>query len=189
MGLKAQDTSELFFNDVRVPTANVLGEPGKGFYYLMEGLAEERLIGACQYLAQAQLSFDLTLEFVKDRKIFGKKVADFQNTQFKLAEIRTELDITQTFIDQCVAAQNAGQLTAVDAAKAKYHTSELQVRAAALGVQLHGGAGYMDEYAISRQYTDAAISPIYAGTSEVMKMLISRDFLADDYEPFNTRNF
>lgn len=189
MGLKAQDTAELFFNDVRVPAANVLGEPGKGFYYLMEGLAEERLIGACQYLAQAQLSFDLTLEFVKARNIFGKKVAEFQNTQFKLAEIRTELDITQTFIDQCVAAQNAGQLTAVDAAKAKYHTSELQVKSAALGVQLHGGAGYMDEYAISRQYTDAAISPIYAGTSEVMKMLISRDFLAEDYEPFNTRNF
>ena len=140
-------------------------------------------------MAQAQLPFYLTLEFVKDRKIFGKKVADFQKTQFKLAEIRTELDITQTYIDQCVAAQNAGQLTAVDAAKANYHTSELQVKAAALGVQLHGGAGYMDEYAILRQYTDAAISRIYAGTSEVMKMLMSRDFLADDYEPFDTRNF
>lgn len=189
MGLKAQDTAELFFNDVRIPAANVLGEAGKGFYYLMEGLAEERLIGACQYLAQAQLSFDLTLQFVRERKIFGKTVADFQNTQFKLAELRTQLDITQTFIDQCVAAQNAGKLTPVDAAKAKYHTSELQVSAAAMGVQLHGGAGYMDEYPISRQYTDAAIAPIYAGSSEVMKMLISRDFLADDYEPFNTRNF
>lgn len=189
MGLKAQDTAELFFNDVRVPAANVLGEPGRGFYYLMEGLAEERLIGACQYLAQAQLSFDLTLDFVKQRNLFGKKVADFQNTQFKLAELRTELDIAQTFVDQCVAAQNAGVLTAIDAAKAKYHTSELQVRAAALGVQLHGGAGFMDEYPISRQYTDAAISPIYAGTSEVMKLIISRDILSDDYEPFNTRNF
>ncbi len=189
MGLKAQDTAELFFNDVRIPADNVLSEPGKGFYYLMEGLAEERLIGACQYLAQAQLSFDLTLAFVCERKLFGKKVADFQNTQFKLAELRTELDITQTFVDQCVAAQNAGQLTPVDAAKAKYHTSELQVRAAALGVQLHGGAGYMDEYPISRQYTDAAISPIYAGSSEVMKLIISRDFLRDDYAPFNRRNF
>jgi len=167
----------------------VLGEPGKGFYYLMEGLAEERLIGACQYLAAGQLSFDLTLEFVKERNIFGRKLADFQNSQFKLAELRTELDIAQTFIDQCVAAQNVGQLTAVDAAKAKFHTSELQVKAAAMGVQLHGGAGYMDEYAISRQYTDAAISPIYAGTSEVMKLIISRDFLKDDYEAFNTRNF
>ena len=155
----------------------------------MEGLAEERLIGACQYLSQAQLSFDLTLQFVKERNIFGKKVADFQNTQFKLAELRTDLDIAQTFVDQCVAAQNASLLTPVDAAKAKYHTSELQVRAAALGVQLHGGAGYMDEYAISRQYTDAAISPIYAGSSEVMKLLISREILKDDYDPFNARNF
>ncbi len=189
MGLKAQDTSELFFSNVRVPASHVLGEPGKGFYYLMEGLAEERLIGACQYLAAAQLSFDLTLEFVKERNIFGRKLAEFQNTQFKLAELRTELDIAQSFIDQCVAAQNAGQLSAVDAAKAKFHTSELQVRAAAMGVQLHGGAGYMDEYAISRQYTDAAISPIYAGTSEVMKLIISRDFLKGDYEAFNTRNF
>jgi acyl-CoA dehydrogenase len=129
------------------------------------------------------------LQFVKERNIFGKKVADFQNTQFKLAELRTDLDIAQTFVDQCVAAQNAGLLTPVDAAKAKYHTSELQVRAAALGVQLHGGAGYMDEYAISRQYTDAAISPIYAGSSEVMKLLISREILKDDYDPFNARNF
>jgi acyl-CoA dehydrogenase len=129
------------------------------------------------------------LQFVKERNIFGKKIADFQNTQFKLAELRTDLDIAQTFVDQCVAAQNAGLLTPVDAAKAKYHTSELQVRAAALGVQLHGGAGYMDEYAISRQYTDAAISPIYAGTSEVMKLLISRDIMKDDYDPFNARNF
>jgi alkylation response protein AidB-like acyl-CoA dehydrogenase len=129
------------------------------------------------------------LQFVKERNIFGKKVADFQNTQFKLAELRTDLDIAQTFVDQCVSAQNAGLLTPVDAAKAKYHTSELQVRAAALGVQLHGGAGYMDEYAISRQYTDAAISPIYAGSSEVMKLLISREILKDDYDPFNARNF
>ena len=189
MGLKAQDTAELFFNDVRVPAGNVLGEPGKGFYYLMEGLAEERLIGACMYLSQAQLSFDLTLEYVQQRKAFGKKIADFQNTQFKLAELRTQLDITQTFVDQCVSAQNAGQLSDIDAAKAKYYTSELQVQAAALGVQLHGGAGYMDEYPISRQYTDAAISPIYAGSSEVMKMIISRDFLKDDYRAFNTRNF
>ncbi len=189
MGLKAQDTSELFFNDVRIPADNVLGEPGKGFYYLMEGLAEERLIGACQYLAQAQLSFDLTLAFVKERKLFGQKVADFQNTQFKLAELRTELDFAQVFVDQCVVAQNAGKLSPVDAAKAKLCTSELQVKAAAVGVQMHGGAGFMDEYPISRQYTDAAIAPIYAGSSEVMKLIISRGFLKDDYEPFNTRNF
>ncbi|MFN2329308.1 MAG: acyl-CoA dehydrogenase family protein [Chromatocurvus sp.] len=189
MGLKAQDTAELFFNDLRVPKTNVLGEPGKGFIYLMEGLAEERLMGAAGYIASAQLSWDLTAAFVQERKAFGKPLAAFQNTQFQLADLRTRLDITQTYVDQCVEAFNAGVLTAVDAAKAKLATSELQVEAAAIGVQLHGGAGYMDEYPISRQYTDARISTIYAGTSEVMKIIISRDCLSADYVPFNTRNF
>src|SRR5210317_561614 len=189
MGLKAQDTAELFFNDVKVPKANVLGEPGKGFIYLMEGLAEERLMGAAGYIAAAQLSWDLAAAYVKERKAFGKPLAAFQNTQFKLAEMRTELDLAQTYVDQCVRAFNAGQLTAVDAAKAKLVTSELQIAAADLGVQLHGGAGYMDEYPISRQYTDARIATIYAGSSEVMKIIISRDCLADEYVPFNTRNF
>ena len=189
MGLKAQDTAELFFNDLKVPKDNVLGEPGKGFYYLMEGLAEERLIGACGYLAAGQLSWDLTAEYVRERKAFGKPLTAFQNTQFKLAELRTELDIAQTYVDQCVAAFNAGKLTAVDAAKAKLVTSELQLKAADIGVQLHGGAGFMDEYPISRQFTDARIAPIYAGTSEVMKIIISRDCLGEDYVPFNTRNF
>lgn len=189
MGLKAQDTAELFFNDVKVPKTNVLGEPGQGFVYLMQGLAEERLLGAVGYLASAQLSWDLTADYVKERKAFGKPVAAFQNTQFKLAEFRTELDIAQIYIDQCVRAFNAGSLTAVDAAKAKLYTSELQVRVAENGVQMHGGHGYMDEYPISRQYTDAKISTIYAGSSEVMKLIISRDCLGDDYVPFNTRNF
>ncbi len=189
MGLKAQDTAELFFNDVRVPKANVLGEPGKGFIYLMEGLAEERLMGAAGYIASAQLSWDLTAAFVQERKAFGKPLAAFQNTQFQLADLRTRLDIAQTYVDQCVEAFNAGALTAVDAAKAKLATSELQVEAAAIGVQLHGGAGYMDEYPISRQYTDARVSTIYAGSSEVMKIIISRDCLSADYVPFNTRNF
>jgi acyl-CoA dehydrogenase len=189
MGLKAQDTAELFFNNVRVPGENVLGEPGKGFIYLMEGLAEERLLGAMGYLAGAQLSWDLTADYVKERKAFGKPVAAFQNTQFKLAELRSELDIAQCFVDQCVAAFNRGELTAVAAAKAKLVTSELQVKVAMEGVQLHGGAGFMDEYPISRQLTDAMISPIYAGSSEVMKLIISRQCLGDDYVPFNTRNF
>ena len=134
LGLKAQDTSELFFTDVKVPKANVLGEPGKGFKYLMEGLAEERLIGAVGYIASAQLSWDLTLAYVKERKAFGKTLASFQNTQFKLAEMRTQLDFAQVYIDQCVAAFNAGQLTAVDAAKAKLACSELQVTMADLGL-------------------------------------------------------
>ena len=189
MGLKAQDTAELSFNDVKVPKSNVLGEPGQGFIYLMEGLAEERLIGAAGYLAAAQLSWDLTADYVKERKAFGKPLHHFQNTQFTMAELRTKLDITQVFIDQCVTSFRAGELTAVDAAKAKLVASELQVEAADIGVQLHGGAGYMDEYPISRQYTDARISPIYAGTSEVMKIIISRDCLSDDYSAFNSRNF
>jgi len=189
MGLKAQDTAELFFNDVGVPKENVLGEPGQGFIYLMKGLAEERLIGAAGYIASAQLSWDLTADYVKERKAFGKPLAAFQNTQFKLAEMRTELDIAQTYVDQCVRAFSAGQLTAADAAKAKLVCSELSVAAADLGVQLHGGAGYMDEYPISRQFTDSRINPIYAGSSEVMKIIISRDCLSDDYVPFNTRNF
>ena len=189
MGMKGQDTAELFFNDVRVPKENVLGEPGKGFIYLMEGLAEERLLGMIGYLAGAQLSWDLTADYVRERKIFGKPLSAFQNTQFKLAELRTELDHAQVYVDQCVSAFNAGQLTAVDAAKGKLYTSELQVKVAAEGVQLHGGHGYMDEYPISRQLTDAMISPIYAGSSEVMKLIISRDCLGDNYVPFNTRNF
>jgi acyl-CoA dehydrogenase len=189
MGLKAQDTSELFFNDVKVPKENVLGEAHKGFYYLMAGLAEERLMGAAGYVAGAQLSWNLTADYVKERKAFGKPLAAFQNTQFKLAELRTELDLAQVYVDQCVRSFNAGQLTAVDAAKAKLVTSELQVKVADIGVQMHGGNGYMDEYPISRQFTDARISPIYAGSSEVMKIIISRDCLSDDYVPFNTRNF
>jgi len=189
MGLKGQDTAELFFNNVKVPKANVLGEPGKGFIYLMEGLAEERLLGMIGYLSAAQLSWDLTLEFVKERKVFGKNLSQFQNTQFKLAELRTELDHAQVYTDQCVRAFNEGQLTAVDAAKGKLYTSELQVKVAMEGVQLHGGAGFMDEYPISRQLTDAMIAPIYAGSSEVMKIIVSRDFLGDGYQPFNTRNF
>ena len=189
MGLKGQDTAELFFNNVKVPKANVLGEPGKGFIYLMEGLAEERLLGMIGYLSAAQLSWDLTLEFVKERKVFGKNLSQFQNTQFKLAELRTELDHAQVYTDQCVRAFNEGQLTAVDAAKGKLYTSELQVKVAMEGVQLHGGAGFMDEYPISRQLTDAMIAPIYAGSSEVMKIIVSRDFLGDGYQPFNTRHF
>lgn len=189
LGLQAQDTSELFFDDVKIPKANQLGEAHKGFGYLMQGLAEERLIGACGYLSAAQLSFDLTLEYVKERKAFGKPVAAFQNTQFKLAELRSELDFAQAFVDKCVEAHNLDELSAQDAAKAKLVTSELQVSAAATGVQLHGGSGFMDSSPISRQLADSYISPIYAGTSEVMKLIISRDFLDGNYEPFNERNF
>ena len=187
MGKKAQDTAELFFNNVRIPKENVLGDPSKGFSHLMEALAEERLIAATEFIAAAQKAFDITLEFVRERKMFGRTLADFQNTQFKLAELRADLDMQQVYIDQCVAAVNSGELSAVDAAKAKLVTSELLCRIVDEGVQLHGGSGYMDEYPISRMYTDARITRIYAGTSEVMKLLISREFLQQDYKPFVDR--
>lgn len=187
MGMMAQDTAELFFTNVKVPKANVLGDATRGFYYLMEGLAEERLIGAAGYLAAAQRAFDVTVDFVQQRKAFGKKVADFQNTQFVLAALRTELDVAQSFIDQCVAAHNENRLTSVDAAKAKLYVSEVQGRVVDAGVQLHGGAGYMDEYPISRLYTDARITRIYAGSSEVMKIIISRDVLKNELTNFPDR--
>ncbi|WP_336969754.1 acyl-CoA dehydrogenase family protein [Sphingobium aromaticiconvertens] len=188
MGNKAQDTAELFFENVVVPKSNVLGDPTQGFRYLMEGLAEERLIGAVGFLAAAQKAFDLTVEFVSDRKVFGKSVSEFQNTQFKLADLRTKLDIQQVYVDQQVAALNAGKLTAVDAAKSKLATSELLADVVDAGVQFHGGAGFMDEYPISRMYCDARGARIYAGTSEIMKLIISRSIFSDRLEPFVDRS-
>lgn len=188
MGKKAQDTAELFFNNVKIPKENLLGREGKGMSHLMEALGEERLISAVEALAAAQKAFDITVEFTRERKLFGKKLADFQNTQFKLAELKAELDMQQIYIDQCVKAVNEDVLTAVDAAKAKYLTTELLCRVVDEGVQIHGGAGYMDEYPISRMYTDARVTRIYAGTSEVMKLIIGRDIYSEDYAPFVDRD-
>ena len=188
MGKKAQDTAELAFDNVIIPKENVLGDPAKGFSHLMEALAEERLIAAVEFISAAQKAFDITREFTRERKLFKRTLADFQNTQFKLAELRAEIDMQQVYIDQCVAALNADSLTAVDAAKAKLLTSELLCRVVDEGVQLHGGSGYMDEYPISRMYTDARVTRIYAGTSEVMKLIISRDFGSDDYQKFIDRD-
>lgn len=179
MGLKAQDTAELFFNDVKIPKENVLGDPHRGFHYLMHGLAEERLISATGSLASAQRAFDLTRDFVVERKAFGQRIADFQNTRFKLAELRAELDMCQVFIDKCVEVHNQGKLSSEMAAKAKLYATELEGRVTDEGVQLHGGAGYMDEYEISRLYTNARISRIYAGSSEIMKEIIARSVLDD----------
>ncbi len=177
MGLKAQDTAELFFNDVKVPKANVLGDAHKGFHYLMQGLAEERLIGAVGYVACTKRAFEITRDFVIDRKAFRQRIADFQNTRFKLAELSTEIDIAQVYIDHCVQMHNQGRLNGDMAAKAKLYCSELEGRMMDEGVQLHGGAGYMDEYEICRLYTNARISRIYAGSSEIMKEIIARSVL------------
>ena len=179
MGLKSQDTSELFFNNVKVPKENLLGELNRGFYHLMHFLAEERLLGAVGYVAVANAAFDLTMEYIKDRKAFGRTIADFQYTRFKMADMRMQIDIAQTFVDQCVLAHNKGELSAEDAAKAKLFTSELEGRVVDDCVQLHGGAGYMDEYPICRMYVNARVSRIYAGSSEIMREIIARSIGLD----------
>jgi acyl-CoA dehydrogenase len=174
MGLKSQDTAELFFNNVKVPKENLLGEWNKGFYQLMHFLAEERLIGAVGYLASAEAAFNLPMDYVTERKAFGQAIADFQNTRFKMADMRTEIDIAQAFVDQCVLEHNSGALSADDAAKAKLFCSELEGRVMDECVQLHGGAGYMDEYPICRMYLNARVSRIYAGSSEILREIIAR---------------
>lgn len=180
MGLHAQDTAELFFNDVKVPKENMLGDPGQGFRYLARFLAQERLVAAIGFMATAQTAFDITLDYVKERKAFGKPIGAFQNTRFKMASMRTELDAAQTYVDQLVLLLNAGELSAEDASGAKLLASELEGRVMDECVQLHGGAGYMEEYRISRMYTDARISRIFAGTSEIMREIIGRGLGLDE---------
>lgn len=180
MGLKSQDTSELFFDNVRVPATDVLGDPERGFAYLAHFLAEERLIGSCMYISHAQEAFDITLAFVRERRVFGKPLGAFQNARFKMAEMRAQLDALQVFVDHCVVQHNAGRLSGAVAAEAKLLTSELEGRVMDECVQLHGGAGYMEEYRISRMYTDARVSRIYAGSSEIMKEIISREMGLDE---------
>jgi alkylation response protein AidB-like acyl-CoA dehydrogenase len=177
MGMKSQDTAELFFRDVKVPKANVLGQPHAGFYQLMKGLAEERLIAAAGNVSGARAALDVTKEFVRNRKVFGKPLSKMQNTRFKLAALDAELDIAQVYVDRCVEQHNLGKLDPTDAARAKLYTSELQGRMVDEGVQLHGGAGYMDEYPICRMYQDERIHRILAGTSEIMKEIIARSTL------------
>ena len=180
MGLKSQDTAELFFDDVMVPQANLIGEAGQGFKYLAQMLAQERLIAAIGFMATAQTAFDLTLEYVKERRAFGKPIGAFQNTRFKMAQMRAELDMAQTYVDQCVMLLNDKELSAEDASAAKLLTSELEGRVMDECVQLHGGAGYMEEYRISRMFTDARISRIFAGTSEIMLEIIGRGLGLDE---------
>jgi acyl-CoA dehydrogenase len=174
MGLKTQDTAELFMDNVRVPAANVLGDPQRGFYSLMHFLAEERLINACQGVAHAQVAFDITKDYILERKAFGKPIGAFQHSRFVMAEMRTAIDVVQVFVDQCVLLHNAGELTAELAAEAKLAATEVENRVLDACVQLHGGAGYMDEYRISHMFTDARVSRIYAGSSEIMKEIIAR---------------
>jgi alkylation response protein AidB-like acyl-CoA dehydrogenase len=179
MGLKSQDTAELFFNNVKVPKENLLGELHRGFYHMMHGLVEERLLAAVGFVANAEAAFNVTMDYITERHAFGQPIAAFQNTRFKMADMRTEIDIAQSFVDQCVLQHNAGKLSAEDAAKAKLFTSELEGRVTDECLQLHGGAGYMDEYPISRMYTAARVSRIYAGSSEIMREIVARSIGLD----------
>jgi acyl-CoA dehydrogenase len=175
IGLKANDTSELFFNDVRVPTANLLGnDEGQGFVQLMQQLPQERLMIGTTAIAMAERALALTIDYVKERKAFGQKIIDFQNTQFKLAELKTEITIGRVFYNDCVKRHIAGGLDPVTASMAKYWLSDLQGKVMDECLQLHGGYGYMNEYPIARMWRDARVQRIYGGTNEIMKLLIGR---------------
>jgi alkylation response protein AidB-like acyl-CoA dehydrogenase len=174
VGLHSQDTAELFFTDVRVPATNLLGTEGDGFLHLVHNLPQERLSLAASAVAGAQAALGWTLDYVKDRTAFGQPVGSFQNSRFKLAEMRTEIDIAQVYVDRCVDALNDGELTATEAAEAKWWCTELHKRVVDTCVQLHGGYGYMLEYPIARAYADVRITTIYGGTTEIMKEIVGK---------------
>ncbi|NHP16321.1 acyl-CoA dehydrogenase [Rhodococcus sp. KBW08] len=174
LGLKAQDTAELLFDNVRVPASNLLGMEGEAFSMLSANLPQERLTIAVTAQATAVAALNLAVEYVKERKVFGQRVADFQNTKFVLAECATDLEAGQALVDRAIAALDAGTLTPADAAKAKLFCTEMQSRVIDKCLQLHGGYGYMREYPIARLFADARVSRIFGGTSEVMKSVISK---------------
>ncbi|MER2108498.1 MAG: acyl-CoA dehydrogenase family protein [Solibacillus sp.] len=177
VGMHSADTGELIFEDVRVPVSNLLGEEGRGFYYLMEKLQQERLIVAIESQIEAECCLELTTAYVKERKAFGSRIADFQNTQYKLAEMATEIDIGRTYVDTLIARHVAGESLVREVSMAKWWISEMAKRVAAECMQLHGGYGYMEEYEIARRYRDIPVAAIYAGTTEIMKGIIAKDIL------------
>jgi alkylation response protein AidB-like acyl-CoA dehydrogenase len=177
IGQHSADTAELFFSDVRVPAANVLGEEGKGFQYLGFNLAQERLSIGLYGLAAAKAALGWTIDYVKDRNAFGQPLAGFQNTKFVLAEVATEIQVTEPFIDQAVLKLNADELSPAEAAMAKLWGTELQKRTVDRCLQFFGGYGYMNEYPIARAYAEARVATIYGGTSEIMKTIIAKDIL------------
>lgn len=179
VGLAAQDTAELVFENVRVPAENLLGTEGRGFIHLMENLPLERIGIAVGAVTAARAAYEWTKNYAFERQAFGKPIGDLQNTRFVLAEMLTEIEVTESHIDRCVIALNAGELTAVDASKAKWWATELQKRVVDRGVQVHGGYGFMMEYPIGRAYVDTRIQTIYGGTTEVMKEIIGRDIAAE----------
>jgi len=174
LGQHASDTAELFFNDVYVPDENMLGAEGSGFLQLVSRLVPERLILAVSSLAGAELAFEITLDYIKERKAFGRPIGSFQHSRFVMAELKTELEITRAFLDRTIERYCAGTATVEEAAMAKWWTTELLGKITDAGVQLHGGYGYTTEYPISKAWVDARITRIYAGTNEIMKELIGR---------------
>ena len=174
IGLHAQDTSELFFEDVRVPPENMLGQEGHGFAQLMMELPRERLLIAIGAVSNAEAALQWTIDYTRERQAFGKSISEFQNTRFKLAEMKAELAMARVFVDRCIELLNTGDLDVESAACAKLTTSELQCRVLDECLQLHGGYGYMWEYPIARAWADARVQRIYGGTSEIMKELIAR---------------
>jgi alkylation response protein AidB-like acyl-CoA dehydrogenase len=178
VGMKAQDTSELFFQDVRVPVANCIGKENMGFIYLMQELPQERLGIAVNGIAMAEGALKLTIDYVKERKAFGKHIADFQNTQFKLAEMHSRVMQGRIFVDRCLELHMEKKLDVPTAAAAKYMITDLQCEVIDECVQLHGGYGYMWEYPIARMWADARVQRIYGGTNEIMKTIIARAVLA-----------
>lgn len=175
LGMHAQDTSELFFEDVRIPASNMLGEEGRGFAMMMTKLSQERLAQAVRSATVAEIIIEWTLEYTQQREAFGQTIFDFQNTQFKLAELKTQAMVGRVFTDKCIDLFMQGKLDPVDAAMAKMFTTELHCKAADECLQLFGGWGYMWEYPIARAYADARITKIAGGSIEVMKMIIARD--------------
>ncbi|WP_263142310.1 acyl-CoA dehydrogenase family protein [Pseudomonas sp. RIT-PI-AD] len=177
VGMKAQDTAELFFQDVRVPKENLLGQAGAGFAYLMQELPQERLTVGIGALASAEAALRWTLDYTRERKAFGKAIAEFQNTRFKLAEIASEVQIGRVFIDRCLELHVQGQLDVPTAAMLKYWSTDLQCKVLDECVQLHGGYGFMWEYPVARAWADARVQRIYAGTNEIMKEIIARSLI------------
>jgi alkylation response protein AidB-like acyl-CoA dehydrogenase len=177
IGLPGQDTAELFFDDARVPSGNLLAEEGQGLHYLMSHLPRERFTIAASALANSRAVYQLTRAYCLERTAFGQPIADFQNTRFTLAEIETQLDIVEAYLDKSVLALNEGELTPIDAAKGKWFATDLQKNVIDRCLQLYGGYGYMLEYEVARFYLDTRVHPIFGGTNEIMKELIGRDLV------------
>lgn len=175
VGQHANDTSELIFNDVRVSSDNLLGEEGKGFLYLMQKLQQERLIISISSIASIERMLEITMDYVKQRNAFGKRVSQFQNTQFKLAELHSELEIGRAFVDKLIENHMAGEEIVTEVSMAKWWTTDLAQKVAIECMQLHGGYGYTEEYEIARRYRDVAVTSIYAGTNEIMKVIIAKN--------------